>query len=190
MSDRTPGEEKAVGGFKAKAKEFWTLWESLNRKAGLVEGATPKLQAEYDLVMDRGLGIRKAVEKITSIIDSGGRMLDSSRQWIRDRLGLGGMEDQLLGMVPGMGALPLIPIATIGISLAAIGKWMKDAYVVDRKLNLLEKLRRGGMSAEKAANVVDRTVGSKGIFAGSMKIGAPLIVAVLVGYLYFKKGKL
>ncbi len=170
MPQLSEKERGAIESFKAKAREFWRLWNSLSEKKALAEN-DPELKKEYSELMEQGITIKNGVEKITGIIDRLGRTYDNVKGWLKETFGLGEVESAYKAQ---LGVIPLVPIAAIGVSLAAMGKWMADAYKLDRKLDEIERLEKRGLSPSEAAKVVNKVM-DKGFFnTGFSKL--PLLV--------------
>jgi len=185
----TDSEQGAVASFKAKARQFWGTWERLGEKKYIVEKAPPELKKEYKDLMERGVFLRKSISAITATIDSAvrgyetavdytSRGIETAINWGKDTFGLG-----------ALGVPILIPIAVIGVSIAAITKWLKDAYVVDQKLMLVEKLMKKGMSPKQALLSANKLIKKPSFFNVTAGVGLPLIAAAIIGFLYLKKGK-
>jgi len=178
--------EETVGGFKGKAREFWALWESLNNERYSISQLPLNLQKEYSDIMERGETIRKSIERMTSVVDSVSNAYSSSVDWTSRK-----METvfNMFGTAGQLGHLgvPLIPIAVVALSLAAIGKWITDALVVQRKIQLFNRLVASGTSPERASAVVNETT-SDPFFKFDAKKMIPIIgVIALIGFLISRR---
>ena len=189
MSANTPlneSEANAIQRFKVKAREFWDVWEELDGKSDLAE-SDPRLAKEYNDIMDRGITIRNNIEKVTGAIDAASnaygkavdytsRGIETAVNWFKGTFGLGALN-----------AIPLIPIAVIGVAMAAITKWLKDAYVLNKKLDMVDKLTAKGMDPARAASVADKMISKPSLINLSAGVSLPLIAAAIIGFLYFRK---
>lgn len=178
MPNLSANEKSVITRFKLKSREFWGLWESMENKRGTEATRLPEFKSQYDDLMNRGSTIRTSVESVTGIIDRVGNAYDSVKNWLTNTFGMDGINN---GYQP-LGAIPLlIPVAAIGISLAAMGKWIKDAYVLNQRLNAVQNLINKGTSPTMAAKIVNDSM-PKGIFDGINKtipllIGGGLLIA-------------
>jgi len=180
MATMSQGEQSAIFNFKTKAREFWSMWNALGQKRAVVLRQTPEIRAEYVDLMARGESVRSGVETITGLIDRASNAYDSVKTWLSETFGLGEVE---LENHPQLGLLPLIPIAAIGLSLAAMGKWISDAYQLNRRLDEIQRLENRGVSSAQAAQIVAQTM-PKGFFSGAGSIALPLLMAAGAMFIY------
>lgn len=176
-------EKGIITDFKAKAREFWTLWERLESREMEVANQSPDIKRQYAELLTRGENIRTKVEWITGLIDKAANAYADVKDWLTDTFGLG---DLSYNQVAGLGVIPLIPVAIIGASVAAIGYWIKDAYQFNAKLDEIKRLERRGIPPDQAARIVERTFGSKGLFGGAGNIILPLALGAGVLFLMRK----
>ncbi len=182
MSESISTEQKtAIGGFKAKAKMFWQLWTKLDGQQDIVARQSPYMQGEYKDLMERGTSIRNKIEWTTGLIDKAASAYSSVKDWISSQFN--GVDDD-----QGMGIIPIIPIAIIAASISAMGYWISDAYKFSKKLAEIQRLENRGLTSEKAAEVVERTLASKGFFSGSGKMLFPILLGIGV-FIMIKKGQ-
>ena len=169
MPNLTRQEKGVITRFKNKAREFWNVWQSLDSKQGAEAVNLPEFKAEYEALMDRGLSIKGTVENVTAIIDRVANAYDGVKVWINDTFGLDGIQRN------SMGALPiLIPVAAIAISLAAMGKWVTDAYQLNKRLDAVQRLIDNGTAPGLAVQMINATM-PKGFFGGLNKT-PPLVI--------------
>ena len=164
-----------------KSREFWGLWKSMENKRGGEAARLPEFKQQYTDLMNRGSTIRDSVETVTGMIDKVADVYDNAKQWLSNTF-------QFNGVHQPMGALPvLIPVAVIGVSLAAMGKWVKDAYALNRRLNAVQTLIDKGMSAERAVKTV--AVSMPKSFFGEMNKTIPLLIGggLLIAFFMRKK---
>lgn len=170
-------EKGVIEQFKDKAREFWALWENLEDQKHTISASAPIVQNEYADLMARGSTIRTTVEYVTKTIDKAAQMYRSVRDWLAARFGLDGLSASDVDQrVNEMGLIPLIPIAIITAALAAMGKWISDAYIFSERLAEIKRLEKQGISPARAAEIVEKTM-QKGMFAGA----ANLVPIALIG---------
>lgn len=177
-----------IDNFKTKAREFWAIWNNLSDKSNIVAGAPVPLQREYRELMDRGVTVRKTIERVTAAIDSAAgiynsavdytsRGMESAINWFKGSAGLG-----------GIGLIPLVPVAVIAVALAAMGKWIKDAYVINKKISVAEKLINQGVVPEKAFNMAGKMVRKNSLFNLGFSTDLPTMgIIALIGFIIYKK---
>ncbi len=180
MATITGSEKSAIERFKNEARRFWAEWNSLGQKRAIVARQSPEIRREYVDLMARGQTVRSSIETITGLIDKAANAYESVKSWLSDTFGLGGVE---LEQQTQLGLLPLIPIAAIGLSLAAMGKWISDAYQLNRRLDEIQRLENKGLSPQQAAQVVAKTM-PKGFFSGAGSVMVPLILAAGAMFIY------
>lgn len=168
-----------IEAFKQRAKNFWIQWNNLNAQSGTVDRRSPALQKEYDDLLQRGSTIRTSVETATGLIDKATSAYRSAKGWVVDIFGLDG--------VPQLGLIPiLIPAAVIATSLAAMGKWLKDVYEFNRKMEEIAKLEAKGIDPVTASKIIER-VSPSGINLNAA-IGLPvLLIGGLLVFNMFRK---
>ncbi len=173
MATITGSEKSAIENFRLKARNFWAMWNALEQKRSTVARQSPEIRAEYVDLIARGQSVKSGVETITGLIDKAANAYSSVKSWLADTFGLDGVE---LEQQTQLGLLPLIPIAAIGLSLAAMGKWVSDAYQLNRRLDEIQRLENKGLTPQQAAQVVSKTM-PKGFFSGTGSIVLPLLMA-------------
>ena len=167
MSDQTPADLSTIEAFKRRAQNFWNQWNLLNSKAADVSKMTPEMRAQYNDLLSRGSTIRNTVETVTGMIDAVSGAYTSAKDWVSE---LFGVEE------PNLGVLPLIiPAAVIATSLAAMGKWLSDAYSFNRKMEEIAKLEAKGMSTQEASKIISR-VSDSGSFNIKAAVGIPVLL--------------
>lgn len=187
MRDTTPREQGLLDQFSARAREFWRLWGLLDseRDVAVQMGAG----REYDALMKRGVVIKTTVNRLTRAIDAGvgayryavdktSRGIENVVDFYRDNIGW------------GLGAIPLIPVAVVGVASAAIVKWTSEAVILSRRIALYKTMRADGVSAGAAAKRVNQIVKSPGFFTLNTPSVIPIVVALGVAFVLYKKGKL
>lgn len=167
--------KQTVIDFRAKAGQFLRDTEELKNKEGLVS-KYPALHDDYNDLLDRSDIIYNTVKTLTGAVDK-----------VAEWLGL----DLTPGSTPKMGFLPLVPIAVIGASLAAIGKWTSDVYIFNRRLEEVKRLEAKGLSPERAAAIAVKA--PEGMLPSlGRNVLAPLVPILLLGigfWAYSKSNK-
>jgi len=176
--------ESVIEAFKQRARDFWAQWQKLESRQAMIEQQSPAIKKEYSDLLDRGSTIRSSVETVTGLIDKAAAAYQSAKGWISDVFGLGGFdEQQTLGVLP-----VIIPAAVIATSLAAMGKWLSDAYQFNRKMEEIEKLQAKGVDAVTASKIIERT-SPAGISIGGAMALPVLLIGGFIAYNIFMKGK-
>ena len=149
--------------FRKRVNQFWDTYVSLNNRASEVPA---NLREQYQDVMNRGDRIKATIEYVTNTYDA-------VSDWISDVFGFNGMNGLDNAMprdvirqvkLDGLGAVPFVPIAVIAAASGLIIKWLKDAYTMNRKLDEYKRLQDQGYDAERAADIVNKTVSGPGFF--------------------------
>jgi hypothetical protein len=185
----TDPDEKHFWGevekFKAKADEAYTLWQKLRAKRQAA-ATNPALQREYDDVMSAGENIAvkiSDVERVTAQVKGG--VYETITGWF----GLEGLNNakQHLGQ---LGFVQVIAVVAVSAAIAWIAGWIGEAYIVDRKLESVERLIDNGVSPKDAGALVEEK-GDPGPFAGLFEnIGTGIAVAGVAAvllYFFFEK---
>lgn len=162
-----------VERFKLRAKLFWTYYLYLK---GLNDSAlSPELRAARANLLKVGNILHAAISKLAGAYDA-----------------ISGWFTKVFGHAPAsspqstLGVVPLIPVAVIGVSLAAITKWSADAYTFAKKATLAEQLSSRGASPAEIAKALD-SIGDGGSFFPDI-IKKPLYLggALLAVYAAYK----
>lgn len=149
-----PNWMRFVTDFDETARLFSDNYAGLKAQGPYIERSHPELLPKYQELM-------KSAAKHNATINSLRRVRNTVSGWL-------GTIGRAVGLGE-MGAIPLVPIAVISASaaLAAISKWIKDAFVFSRRLNELRRLEGQGLSPGQAANVVNKTLGpAESLFFG------------------------
>lgn len=183
-AELTNNEKSYIHRFKDKAREFWTLWNNLNNQQSIVNRQSSEIKQEYNDLISRGTTIRSTVEYVTRGLDRAANMYQGIKDWFSSTFGMG--ENEIDNRVDNLGIIPLIPIAIIIASLAAMTKWVSDTYTFTRRLDEIRRLESQGISPENASRIVERTM-SKGIFSGVNTL-LPVVLLAVGAFIVFKKG--
>jgi len=143
MEPPSAQEQSLWQKYKTRAAEFMNAYQSLATMAP-VAYKDPALTAEYEKVMSRGKTYHGVMSTIMEKIDDA---ISWASSWWSDE----GTTVQGMG---NLGVLPLVPIAVIGASMAALGVWITDAWELDRKLREVERLEAKGIPAGRATQMV------------------------------------
>jgi hypothetical protein len=136
-----------IEDFKVKARKWAANVVALKNTP-----ATGALAIKKTALLKRASFIKRGVDGIFSTLKA---------------VGLGEQDNSL-------GLLPLIPVAIVGASLAAMGKWFLDYKELMVKLAEQQRLESKGLSPAEAARVVAQNTSSGGIFSDIKKV-LPLI---------------
>lgn len=140
--------------FKARARDWANQVVELQSTATSTQALTDKKAA---LLKWAGV-IRKGIESITGTLDG-------------------------LNTV-GLGVIPLVPIAVITASVAAMTKWIADYATFKDAMALQKDLVAGGTAPQKATEMVTSILKNKPIV--SLKSGSIGVVTLIGGYLAAK----
>lgn len=124
--------QSAVDNFKTKARNFVSMYETLETKENIAS-KDPKIKADYDNLMSKGRWIYNVIADIAKKLD-----------FFNDTLGTNKLNS--------MGALPLVPIAIIAGAVAVITAWMADALILSKKLDVIERLAGQGTDPVQLAD--------------------------------------
>lgn len=143
----------------------------------------PKLQALADTrarvagwLGSLGTVYQSAVDITSRAIENVANAVSAARR----ALGLGEM-----GVVPVV--VVVLGVAAAGVTLAAITKWVADAYLFSRRLNTLQELEAKGLAPDAAANAVNKVMGNPNAPGGIERtlsqvlwIGGLFVIGMLV----------
>lgn len=141
--------------------KFMQRWNAMVALAPHVKG-TP-LAAKYADIMAKGAKVRSVIDsahsKIKAAYDSAGESLADAWQWVKNKVGLNGVDgaDDV-----GMGLLPLIPIAYVALSGAAVTasvamlNWSQEA---DGFIAVYNDMVKRGVDPTVAAGTLSQNVG-------------------------------
>lgn len=152
-----------VARFREQAARFWEQYERLKNID--ISGFPKNLRDEYYRLMSRFESVRETVEKITNAIDT-------FVGWFKGWFGMEGAST-----LREVGALPLIPIAVIGGSIAAMSKIITDTMEFYKKIDVYEQAVAQGATPQQAAEAVSRVQG--GLFANVGNLVPVLIAGML-----------
>ncbi len=147
--------------FKLRAKLFWSYYLYLK---DLPESKlTPELRVSRNKLLSRGDTLHATISKIAGAYDT-----------------ISGWYTKLFGSPPskpgsGLGIVPLVPVAVIGVSLAAIVKWSADAFTFAKKATLANQMAQRGASPGEINKVLS-TIADEGSFF-PQAIKTPLYLA-------------
>lgn len=177
----TNADPSMIDEFKKKARDFWNQWESLGNQEKFISKQAPEIQQEFKDLRNRGLSIRNSVETVTGLIDKATAAYRTATGWVSD---IFGTSDNTMGFLP-----ILIPAAVIVGSLAAMGKWLSDAYQFNRKMDEIAKLQAKGIDPVTASKIISRITPEGFSITTSLGIPLLLIGGFFVYNTFMKKGK-
>lgn len=123
------------------------------------------LSADYDAIMGRAAALR------STIADYLGK-IETAMSWFRQVVPFSesspdapqGTWDAEGWGLNGLGAIPIIiGVAAISAALAAVTKFLTDAWALSRRLQEQARLEAGGLSPAEAAAIVERTSGDSAL---------------------------
>lgn len=168
-----------IGRFRATAQQFEQLFARLVKQKSIIAGH-PSLAPQYNALLSTASTLQT---KIVQTRDATNRVLG----WLKGLFGFSGLGE--------LGIVPLIPIAAVAVSVAAIGKWIKDAYVFSKKLDELRRLEARGVPPSQALRQVQSLTPASGVtlFGFNAKWlmlgGVALLVAPLVFDFFKQRGR-
>lgn len=149
-----------------QSAEWWDLVARFRQAAAQVdqvldrlrsqEGAARRdaaLSAEFDSIMGRAAELRATIADYLGKIDTAVQWLRGAGSWIAETFGFGNLS-----------ALPvLIGVAAIAAALAAVTKFLTDAWSLSKRIEEQQRLEATGLTPAQAAAVMDRSIlGSAG----------------------------
>lgn len=162
-----------VDNFKAKAKTFVNEYLTLQKREDIA-ALDPTVKKEYDSLMSKGSYIFNTIKSIASKLD----------------FAIDNLMNGNTNTLNGMGVLPLLPIAVLAGAIAAIVAWLSDAYVMNRKLDALEKLSiETGADPEKLANAISDKNSLINVGGTPFSSMLPLFIGGIVLYLFWPQIK-
>lgn len=175
-----PGWTKFITEFGPTKKLFDDNYAGLVAMGPYVVTRHPELMPEYDRMMAQANKHKSMLDKLGSIYNTVSGWLTSVRSVLNTgtATGTGGWFGTSSGGIgwgggvgdvdnDGLGLIPVIfGVAAALSALAVIGKWIKDAYFLSRRLNELQRLEGTGLSPKEAAAVVDKASGKVVGFLG------------------------
>jgi uncharacterized protein YukE len=168
-----PAWSQFVRDFDGAYKSFMENRNALLMLGPYIQAKHPELQAQWADMLDRANALLPKLQALAdtrarvtswlgalgtvyqSAIDMTSRAIEGVANAVsaaRRSLGLGG-----LGVVPVV--VVVIGVAAAGVTLAAITKWVADAYLFSRRLNTLQELEARGLTPVDAANAVNKVLG-------------------------------
>lgn len=183
-----PSWTKFITEFGPTKKLFDDNYAGLVAMGPYVVTRHPELMPEYDRMMAQANKHKSVLDKLGSIYNTVSNWLTSVRSSLNSGTttgwgggawgggsGFGDVDNDGLGLIP-----VIFGVAAALSALAVIGKWIKDAYFLSRRLNELQRLEGTGLSPKEAAAVVDKAsgkiVGFLGVDFRWLVIGGILLV--------------
>ena len=172
-----------------QSAEWWNLIERFREASQRVDQvldklrgqedaarASPGLSMEYDTIMQRANLLRASIADTLGRIDSAVQWVKGAGDWLKSAFGLSG-----LGVVP-----VVIGIGAITAALAAITKFLVDAWSLSKRIEEQQRLEARGLSPQQAAAIVEQGTGSS---AGRQFVTSliPFAALALVGYFLARK---
>lgn len=156
--------------FKNKAEEFMTAVGRLDQ----IGHVPPNLVAEYNALQGQASIVKNSISWITETVDTVTGFFSDVFQFD----GVDAVRSYINNESPNtLGFAPLIPVAVISGALAAMGKFISDVYLFERKVTEQQRLVAKGMPEDEAADVVSQITG-KGITANLADMAKPVAFAL------------
>lgn len=163
-----------LGKFKDKAAEFQTLYNQVLQTADIA-AKNPALLADYNKLVSYGATVRKGITNVTATVDTG-------YNWLKNTIGMDAvMTDSRLGF------LPVIPLAVVAASIAAMTKFATDTYIYMDKVNQFKTLEAKYGAAQAGALVagMDKRGGLFDSIGGAVLPG--LVIAGVALFIFRKQ---
>lgn len=127
-----------VDEFKAKADDFYSLWQRLRAKRALA-AQDPQALQEWNALMGEA-------ESVTAKVSDVEYAINQAKSWTSGFFGIDNMR-------AGFGDLGLLPfvIAAVAGAIAWLGSWILKGNALDRKLDSLDSMISQGFSPAQAA---------------------------------------
>lgn len=154
-----------VGRWRQHAAEFETNFRALLAQRSFVE-SRPALLRQWQQLVNDGMATRAKIVSITRTLDQVVGAAANAWDWVKGATGL-----------QGLGLLPLVPIAVIAGSIAAVTKWLTDARQFSQRLEEARRLEGQGMPPAQAAALAAQKPGGAGGFKLFGLEVSPLAVA-------------
>lgn len=162
-----------IRNFKGKVAEFMGLYNDLKQRETSIGRYPVDVQTRYRDLMNRGDTIKNTVAALT-------QKVDQVWAWMKKQAGFG--DDGL----KGLGFVQFIPIAVVVGSVAAMGKWVKDAYVQKRAFDSADAMIAKGVPPERAyASVTGLQQALDKPLFDLGKIGPVLVILGVGGALWY-----
>lgn len=173
-------------------EKFMQRWNALVTLQQHVKG-TP-LEAKYADLMSRGSKIRQTIDslhyQVKQAYESAGQKIADAWQWVKTKVGLEGMDDV------GMGVLPLLPIVAIGLTASAgaasvaMLNWSREA---DSFIAVYNDMVSRGVDPREAAKTLNQNVAPAPTKTLMERFGLPSMDSVgkvvIIGGVIFLIGK-
>lgn len=161
IQSEAPAWYKFITEFDPTYKTFTDNYKGLVASRNYVYTKHPELRPEYDRLVLEGTKNYNTLQQLKVTRDSVKNWLSGAMDWIRSTVGLNGE----------LGLLPVVAVsAAVAISaISAVAYWSIDAFKFAQRLNKMQALEAGGMSAAQAAAIVGDLGGSDGILGGNLK---------------------
>lgn len=174
-----------VSEFKRRADDAMALWSRLAERRGLA-ATDPKLQAEYNALMQEAEGISGKIAEIERVANSAFATIGAK---VTDWFGFEGYDEGRRFVARQAGELGFVQVAAVAIVSAAIAwiaSWTGKGYIINRKLDAVENLVAEGVSPAEAGRLIAEK-GSPGllgsIFAGTGTLALVGVGAILIYFM-------
>ena len=162
--------EAEAPGWQQWVTDFDKTWQLFNDNYNGLMAQEQYIRTSHPELLDKFLELKADAIKHKATLDD----LKATRDRVKNWLGKLGEAltpapntpwwavPVLMGYDSGLGIAPVVVVvslATAAVALAAIGKWIKDAYQFSVRLNELHRLEDQGYSTAQAASMVNKSLG-------------------------------
>lgn len=130
-----------IRNFKGRVAEFMGLYGALKQRETTIAQYPADVQTKYRDLMKQGATIKNTIGTLT-------QKVDQAWTWIKEKTGM--QETEL----KGLGFIQFVPLAVVLGSIAAMGKWVKDAYAQKAAFDAADKMIAQGVSPTQAYSAV------------------------------------
>lgn len=164
-----------VAQFRDAASRVDAVLSTLRGQEGVAR-SDPGLSSEYDAIMGRAAELRATIASYLGKIET-------AMGWLRSLTSAvpfsesspdapqGTMEAEGWSL-NGLGAIPIIiGVAAISAALAAVTKFLTDAWALSRRLQEQARLEASGLTPQQAAAIVERSSGDSAATSIAKSLG-------------------
>lgn len=159
-----------VGRWKQYAADFEKNYQALLAQQSFV-ATRPALYYQWRTLVADGANTRAKIQSITQTIGSVTGAVSNAWDWLKSTVGLSGQ----------LGFLPLIPIAVISASIAAVALWLTKARALSQQIEEAKRLEAQGVPAVKAAAMAQGYGGSAPASGIKLPFGIELSPLAIAG---------
>lgn len=196
VAQDAPAWSQFVRDYDGAHRAFLENRNALVQLGPYIQTRHPELLSQYQSLLQRANDLAPKLQmladtraKVGSWLGALGTVyqsaVDATSRAIETAAGLVGAARRALGL----GELGVVPLVVVGVAAAAgllalITKWVSDAFLFSRRLNMLQELEAKGYSPDQAAAAVNKAVGppnAPGSLERTLSTALWLVVLGLVG---------